>query len=86
MIMNNLFILSTLKTKFSWNISASLTCYVHILLDWSPITLPLANIGQDFCLIILLHAHATILLSKQGCISVYSIWNHGIPQRCSYVS
>ena len=81
---NNLFILPTLKAVLGWNILASLTHCMHASWDWSPIMLPLANIGQDFSLTILLHVYTETLLSKQEhifCISVYGIWNHRILKR-----
>ena len=73
-----------LKKGHGSNTLVCLTHYVHRLLDSSPITLPLANIGKDSSLMNLLHALMAKLHSKQE--TIFSIIanatnNYGIPNK-----
>jgi len=64
MIIINLFNLYILKTVPRWNISVSLTCCVHALLEWLQIMLLLGNIDWDSFLRNLLYIHMIIILLR----------------------
>jgi len=64
MVLAILFILPIWKVELSWNILASPTCCVHMLLDWLLIILLLVNTNKGVFLMHQLHAHMVIETRK----------------------